>query len=630
MDLKRFKFNIAQVSKKILKKDKKVLLKRIVAASMAGIIGLSTFASALVLSVNAATTAKITMVDLPRGSDPAYSQRAKWGHTTTLNFMNGYKETASQKWVLRHTSTSKNICYCIEPGTPQNNGDTVTKKDEDYWKYYPSNGIIETFEIKDFVGRILTYGYTGTINYSWTTSNSTHKTQMAQAIATQLLIWETVVGERDSDFNHITPTAGKNAIFEMIRSDHPLRSQIVSEYNSIVSSIQKHLTVPSFMAQMKNKATTVELKWDGSKYTATLTDTNNLLGNFNFYSSDPSVTLTVSGNKLIVSSATAPSSSVTISASKKSSVRAGTIIWDGSTSQDTVTYAQDISDPVNGYVKIEVTAGSAKIVKTSEDGVVSGISFTITGNGVNQTVTTGEDGTIQIDNLSPGTYTVTENSVDCYVPQTSQTVMVVGDEVATVTFDNTLKRGSLGVTKTSEDGIVSDVKFHLYGTSLSGLAVDEYAVTNESGEATFSNVLIGTNYTLEEVDTAVRYVVPNSQSVNVEWNSTTNVTVHNVLKKFRVTVTKADKETNTAQGNATLAGAVYGIYKGDELIDKYTTDANGRFTTDYYVCGDNWSIREITPSEGYLLDETSYHVGAEAKFYTVEKNDTTVDVFFTT
>ena len=184
------------------------------------------------------------------------------------------------------------------------------------------------------------------------------------------------------------------------------------------------------------------------------------------------------------------------------------------------------------------------------------------------------------------------------------------------------------MTKTSEDGLVEGMKFHLYGTSLSGIPVDEYAVTDSTGVATFSDILISgdTPYTLEEVETADRYVVPAAQSVTINWNEVTNATVHNVLKKFRVTVTKTDRETGIPQGDATLAGAVYGIYDGETLIDTYTTDSNGSFTTKYYVCGDNWTIREISPSEGYLLDDTSYHVGAEAVLYTVELNDTSNDV----
>ena len=173
------------------------------------------------------------------------------------------------------------------------------------------------------------------------------------------------------------------------------------------------------------------------------------------------------------------------------------------------------------------------------------------------------------------------------------------------------------------------VKFHLYGTSLSGLPVDEYAVTDKNGLAKFEDVLISgdTPYVLEEVDTAIRYVVPASQTAPIEWKKVTNRSFHNVLKKFNVTVTKTDVETgSTPQGDATLAGAVYGIYKGEELVDTYTTDENGQFTTKYYICDDDWSVREISPSEGYLLDETVHHVGAEPKLYTVEYNSAANDV----
>ena len=233
-----------------------------------------------------------------------------------------------------------------------------------------------------------------------------------------------------------------------------------------------------------------------------------------------------------------------------------------------------------------------------------------------------------MEGLFPGTYTVTEQSIDKYEPQETQTITLIGGKTTTVNFNNTLKRGSLEVVKTSEDSLVEGVTFHLYGTSLSGLAVDEYAVTDANGVARFENVLISGNtpYVLEEVDTAVRYVVPASQTAPIEWNKVTERSFTNILKKFNVTVTKTDAETGTPQGDASLAGAVYGIYKGEELIDTYTTDENGQFTTDYYVCGDDWSIREISPSEGYLLDETIHHVGAEPELYTVERNTTKNDV----
>jgi len=575
-------------------------------------------------------TDEVYLISYPRDGDANYG--GEWGHDS-LSFMNGWSTATSRFTTIRAMgSYESNICYCIEPGVPQQTGNTFTKKGEDFWDEYPSsyNRTISPDDIKLFIGRIFQYGYTGTISTSWRSQNEGGD-KLAHAVATQLLIWETIVGERDADFNKVG-TGGKSAIVEQISTNHPLYSQIMSYYNSIAASVRRHSKVPSFLAKSVGKAQNIELEWNGEAYTATLTDTNGVLSDYAFSANASGIRFSVSGNTLTITAYNAPSDTVTITAEKRNSQRRGVITWtDGvygpnGKLQDTVTYAQTVNDPVKGYLNIKVSYGSAKIVKTSEDGKVEGISFTITGNGVNKTVTTGAGGVIQIDNLAPGVYTVTEQSYDKYEPQEVRRVTVVSGQVATVNFNNTLKRGTLIVTKTSEDGLNEGVKFHLYGTSFSRLAVDEYAVTDSTGNAVFSDVLIGTGYTLEEVDTAIRYVVPEQQTAAVEWNTVTSKSFTNILKKWNVTVTKSDAETGLPQGDATLAGAVYGIYKGDQLVDTYTTDANGQFTTKYYVCGDDWTIREITPSEGYLLDSTVYPVGAEAKNYTVEYNTTANDV----
>ena len=575
-------------------------------------------------------TDEVYLISYPRDGDANYG--GEWGHNS-LSFMNGWSTATSRFTTIRAMGSYEgNICYCIEPGVPQQTGNTFTKKGEDFWDEYPSsyNSTISPDDIKLFIGRIFQYGYTGTISTSWRSQNEGGD-KLANAVATQLLIWETVVGERDADFNKVG-TGGKSAIVEQISTNHPLYSRIMGYYNSIAASVQRHSKVPSFLAKSAGKAQNIELEWNGEAYTATLADTNGVLSDYVFSANASGIRFSVSGNTLTITADDAPSDTVTITAEKKNSQRRGVITWtDGvygpnGKLQDTVTYAQTVNDPVKGYLNIKVSYGSAKIVKTSEDGKVEGISFTITGNGVNKTVTTGAGGIIQIDNLAPGVYTITEQNYDKYEPQEVRRVTVVSGQVTTVNFNNTLKRGTLIVTKTSEDGLNEGVKFHLYGTSLSGLAVDEYAVTDSAGKAVFSDVLIGTGYTLEEVDTAIRYVVPEKQTAAVEWNTVTNKSFTNILKKWNVTVTKSDAETGLPQGDATLAGAVYGIYKGDQLVDTYTTDANGQFTTKYYVCGDDWTIREITPSEGYLLDNTVYPIGAAAKNYTVEYNTTASDV----
>ena len=569
------------------------------------------------------------LVDLPRSADP---QKTGWDHPA-LNLMGGWTVDESSHFTV-HAQDSFNgrAVYCIEPGVGVHTGDKYQGRDESYWDNYPSdmNPIISPSTIKEYLGRIMQYGWQGNASTAWDSRDSADAEDIAGYIATQLLVWETVVGERDSQFNHVNAAAqGKDSVTDYISANHPLYDLIFEQYDSIENQVQRHTMLPSFFSHSSTSAGSYELKWDGEKYSVTLTDENNVLSNFTFTSSAAGLDISASGNKLTISSDTAIKGSVSIKAEKINGQRSGIVVWTdgkiGSGQQDYTTYGVTVSDPVTGYLNLEVKTGGMKLIKTSEDGKVEGISFTISGEGFHETRTTNSAGEIDISDLNPGVYTVTEQAIDRYEPQQSQRVTIVSGQTASVHFNNTLKRGDLEVTKTSEDGLVEGATFHLYGTSLSGLEVDEYAVADSTGVARFEDVLIGTGYVLEEVDVAIRYVVPEAQSAAIEWNEVTHKSFQNILKKFRVTVTKSDSETGTAQGDASLAGATYGIYKGDTLIDSYTTDENSQFTTQYYVCDSDWSIREINPSEGYLLDPTVYPVGAEPELYEIELNDTAID-----
>lgn len=179
--------------------------------------------------------------------------------------------------------------------------------------------------------------------------------------------------------------------------------------------------------------------------------------------------------------------------------------------------------------------------------------------------------------------------------------------------------GNLKLVKISEDGNVANVEFTIKGDGYS-----KTAKTNSKGEFELTDLVPG-KYTVTE-HTTTEYAEQKSKTVNVESGKTATVSFSNVLKKWNLTVTKTDAETKSAQGDATLTGAVYGIYNNGKLVDKYTTDKNGGFTTSNYVCGDKWTLKEIEPSEGYLLDETEYHIGAEAKKYTLENNSVSIGV----
>lgn len=516
---------------------KKDIFKRILSVIMAVILctgmlgGFSAFA--------AGEQVENYQLAFPRRGDVNYSD--KWGHGK-LKHMNGwFSDEAKYNTVFTIGSYSGPACYCIEPGTPIENKYKLTSRDESYWDNFPSeyNHTITVPDIKIFIGRIMQYGYTGNVSINWRTQNEADADSFSLYYATQLLIWETVAGERDSDFNHITPV-GCNAILDKIGAEHPMKSRIMTHYNNIVAGVKTHTTTPSFCSKTPSGGGTRELKWDGSQYTATFTDTNNILQRFSF-SADNGYTCRVASNTLTVSGTAAPKGTVTVTAVKNTAGRKGIIVWGdgivkpGVGQQDLATYAATVRDPVTAFLRLRVSTGNIKIVKTSEDGRVDGITFRIKGNDVDKTVKTANGGGITADNLAPGEYTVTEETPEEYAEREAQHITVTSGQTATVSFNNT-------------------------------------------------------------------------------------------LKKFKLTVIKADAEQGAAQGNASLAGAEYGIYKGNQLIDTYTTDSDGRFTTKYYVCGNDWSLKELAAGEGYLVTKGSEHIGAEPKNYTAEYNGISLNV----
>ena len=501
--------------------------------------------------------------------------------------------------------------YCIEPGHTLYSGNTLAEDGSTVWKNLGSAK-------QKAINLVLLYGKPGS-------GKSLSGTEDQKWVATQLIVWEFVSGCRSTaDGYKCTNTKFIDGI--CAGGANP---GVKSVYNAISKSLANYSTVPSFASAIASKAETYEMKYSDGKYTLTLTDSNSILSNFSFKTTG-GVSASVSGNKLTLTSLNPVNDAVTFNSAKSMpSVGNTTLIpYGDATLQDVITGVENDADPIRAYFKVKTSSGNLKLVKTSEDSNVADVEFTVKGDGYSKTVKTNSKGEFELTDLVPGNYTVTEITDSKYEIQKSQTVKVESGKTATVTFENVLRKGSLEVVKTSEDKLNEGVKFHLYGTSLSGASIDLYATTNADGVATFKDVLVSGDkpYTLEEVDTADRYGVPQKQTTPIEWNKVTQRSFENVLKKWNLTVTKTDAETKSAQGDATLAGAVYGIYNDGKLIDKYTTDKNGSFTTSYYVCGDNWTLKEIEPSEGYLLDETEYHIGSEAKKYTIENNSISMSV----
>ena len=309
-------------------------------------------------------------------------------------------------------------------------------------------------------------------------------------------------------------------------------------------------------------------------------------------------------------------------------------------SLSTEVFALNANENVN--VTEDYLKGNIIINKTAEDGIIGQREFRVTwtqnGKSHSKTAKTNSSGIAEFKGLNVYdltskkaiSYTISEINVDTRyeTPKAKNVKLTDGDVDLTVNvkFNNELKTGSIKINKQSEDNQNGGREFTVTGNGKT------YSIkTGSDGVAILSDIPVYDSnnqkivYTISEKNVPIKYVVPASQTVTLTADETTSVTFENVLKKFTLEVTKKDSEKAEKQGDASLAGAVYGVFKDSVLIDEYTTDENGYFKTKEYVCG-NYTVQEISPSEGYLLDKTVYSVGAEAESYSIEHNPISMTV----
>lgn len=326
--------------------------------------------------------------------------------------------------------------YCIEPGIMLAHGDVLRSDVIDVWNSF-------SYEQQNAIKLALLCGRAGN-------SSNLPGTPSCQQTATQMLIWEFVTGARQPSPPY---TRGNDEIYTCLVSNGQ-NAEIGQIYDTILSYMLSYMTLPSFMTAVSTTAPQEELPYDGSTYSLTLTDTNNVIGNYSFSASDTAVSVEVSGNQLILRSVSPLSAPVTVVAIRNSAyTAASTFTPYGSTTRQDIVVGVEAIGGMTGYLTLKANR-----------------------------------------------------------------------------------------------------------------------------------------------------------------------------KEFRITVTKEDGITGTAQGDGTLTGAVYGLYHGDTLIETCTTDANGQFTTGYYEAGEGWTIREIAPSPGYLLDMMVYPVPAATDQLPSIKNDLTLTV----
>ncbi|WP_407383421.1 SpaA isopeptide-forming pilin-related protein [Ruminococcus sp.] len=542
---------------------------------------------------------------------------AKTGDKTTITFDYCY-DTAGNIITFAKTVTNGSVtvgtpgeelcriyadgkdAYCIEPGYSLFSGNQLTEGKSSVW-----DGV--SAAKRKAINIALLYGKPGS-------GKNLSGTEGQKWIATQLIVWELMTGCRNTSEGF--KCTNTKYIDGMCAGDK--NPGVKSVYNAISKSMAAHNTVPSFVAVLASKAPTHTMEYKDGKYQITLTDSNGVLSKF-AYKTSGNIAVSISGNKMTLATNSPITEGKTLSINKTvPSVSSNSVlVAHGDSSKQDVITGLAAPDPVPSIFKLKTNAGHLKIVKTSEDGVVADIQFTVTGTNYNQTAKTDKDGKISLTNLLPGTYTVTEAPSEKYEKQDPQTVKVEYGKTATVKFHNTIDRGTLDIIKTSEDGIVADIEFTVTGNNF-----NKTVKTDKNGKINIPNLLPG-KYTVTE-KTPDRYVNQQSQTVTVEYGKTATVSFKNVLKRSEIVIQKKDMESKKI---IPLAGFGFQIKKADGTLvkadgkDTFYTDKTGTIKLPIQLTYGKYQLIEVKAGTGYVLDKKpiDFTVDGTKTVVTIEK-----------
>lgn len=525
------------------------------------------------------------------------------------------------------------VAYCIEFGKDMGETgqeETITDiTDVPAWQKMNTNQ-------RNGITRATIYGYP---NFNYGVSNE------AAQVATQFIVWEYSQDYRTSaDGNN--PTAGLNGTSSKIENaieaaGFDVRQQyyksgvvpyddVMTAYKGILNGIKTHGTIPSF------NSNTVELKWSNSnnRYEAKVNDSNGVLANFAITSGNSNLKFSKSGNTLTIYSTAVINSAATVTMTKTCTTVGADIGFVPDDQDYNQSLVGRLTDPVTATFKVKTATGNARIVKTSEDGEVEGIKFTLTGNGLTYTGVTDSKGVFLKSNIPAGTYTVTEESIDKYVPQKSQTVTVRGGETATVNFDNILKKFRVKVVKSDIEegtaqgdaslagatyGLYKGAEFQIYLKSAGSFVNAEEderdtIVCDEDGFASSKLMPYGIYTVHQTKGWDGREKIKDFDVFINEDGKTYKFLINNANFESYVKVVKLDKETGK---QIAYSGAGFEIYDSEghrvtmqftypEVTEIYTfyTNSEGYLITPETLPYGDYTLVEVEAPYGYVLDDT--------------------------
>ena len=611
-------------------------------------------------STQASVTGNLTRSDYINGKYYFWGDEVR---TYQFTYADGSTATAKLGGMCLHYVDGK-IAYCIEPQVSSSHNISYTGTPGDESSYWQKK---LTQQQRNAISLILLYGAP---NY---TKNTDKDTEFGYEGATQVLIWEIVMGLRSSTAPY---SRNDRRLYDTFAGgDFP---SFDTGYAQIVKLMQAHLTIPSFSSTSQVSAPEIILHYDAGSnlYKTSVTDTNGVLASDYIFTAS-GVTMSKSGNTLSIS---AP-----LSALEKGSVLASAtgrsldpsnmayMIWTASGKQ-TVATVSTTADPVKAYfkVKADVVPGNAAIQKTSNSGDIEGYCFKLyhweqnlswygktdsngkvylTDSGYAQSGTK----TYTFSNLLDGDYTflevlsqkgagnvfpdswqitvtdttgktvydktftstdfTTDENGDCRLNKVSITGLTGGGKM-TMTIHNAPVPADLEILKTSEDGKVSGIPFTVeeWVPGVGYCRIGRYT-TDASGKILVPKLHVGTKYRLTET-VPEGYVGEAPKEITIQAGTNT-VTFENRPIYGNLELTKIDESDPKIK----LSGAEFTVTGPDGSTQVMKETETGVYKLEHLRYG-HYTVQETKAPEGFELSKAVFEIDIteDGKTYTVSSS----------
>ena len=502
------------------------------------------------------------------------------------------------KYFTRDDTGATVPAYCMEPAVRSPQGDA---------EYSSVSWSGLSWNQRYAVTLAMAYGYGG--NYGF----DMHP-DCAQ-LATQAIIWEFVCGYRGTTYPYTLYDTTCKELFHYAGDD------VAVAYDIIIDRIMQHGTIPSFAVRYRNQlsdSNAIQLKWDGSQYTGTATDTNGVLSQYRFRANISGVTISQRRNVLTVAATKEAGAQLNgcVSSDYGYSLDVeGTesVLLEPSNGSNYQACAAltTLPDPVWAYVHFKVNIveekGSLTINKVDADtgAALSGVTYRLfdaSGNKVAD-VTTGADGRAVFSDLLLGSYSYQEISApEGYVVDSTRYTDTISTAALHITEQrtNALAKGSIEILKVDAETRqpLAGVVYRLFDANSSKIAD---GTTDGNGKVTFSGLKPG-KYAYQEISTVSGYLLDNTRyefSLTSE-NLHVKVTRENMPTKGSLTIRKIDATGGPLAGAELLLEMSTDGQSWAE-IGKSTTDSTGAAKWDNLKLGAKYRVTEVKAPAGYTL-----------------------------